>query len=162
MDFRSTVAVIAAFGAVAAGGAWTTHQPMHASSPDAGRVTQGMQGMKWTTTLESMNGSTVKGTGSLAPGSGASSSVATVSITGGTASATYPWHVHMGKCPGGGVFGPGSAYKPITAASDGSGTATANLPVAAPATGDYHINVHASPTDMKTIVACGELKMAGM
>src|ERR1700681_601299 len=133
MDFRSTVTVIAALGTVAAGGAWTTHQPMHASARDARRVAHSTQGMKWTTTLESLNGSTVKGTASLAPGSGASSSVATISITGGTASTVYPWHVHMGKCPGGGVFGPGSAYKPVTAGSDGSGTATANLPVAAPA-----------------------------
>jgi Cu-Zn family superoxide dismutase len=151
MNVRSTVAVLAALGSMAAGGAWMTHRPM-----------QGMQAMKWTATLESMNGSTVKGTASLAPGSSATSSVAMISITGGTAGATYPWHIHMGKCPAGSVFGGGSSYKPIAAGSDGSGKSTANLPVASPASGDYHVNVHASSTDMKTIVACGDLTMAGM
>jgi hypothetical protein len=151
MNVRSTVAVIAVLGSMAAGGAWMNHRPM-----------QGMQAMKWTATLQSMNGSTVKGTASLAPGASGATSVAMVSITGGTAGAVYPWHVHMGKCPGGSVFGSGAAYKPITTSGDGSGKASANLTVASPASGDYHVNVHASSTDMKTIVACGDLTMAGM
>jgi superoxide dismutase, Cu-Zn family len=152
MNVRSTIAVAAVLGTMAVGGAWT------ASRPATGRSAQGM---KWTTTLTSMNGNKVTGTASLAPGSSGGSSVATISIKGGTAGATYPWHVHTGKCAaGGGVFGPGSAYKPVKAGSDGTGTSTANLTVASPTTGDYHVNVHASPSDMKTIVACGDLTMA--
>jgi hypothetical protein len=156
MNVRSTVAVAAALGAMAVGGAWKawSPRPLDATAPRA------IQGMKWTATLNSMNGSTVKGTASLAPGAGAGASVATISITGGQAGAVYPWHVHLGKCPAGGVFGGPSNYKPITAGADGSGTSTANLTAGAPTTGDYHVNVHASPTDMKTIVACGDLTMA--
>jgi hypothetical protein len=162
MDVRSRIAVMAALGSVAVVGAWTAYGSLDASTRPAAYATQGAQGMKWTATLESMNGSTVKGTASLAPGTAGGTSVATISITGGTPGATYPWHVHTGKCPGGSVLGSGSAYKPVKAGSDGSGTATADLSVAAPASGDYHVNVHASPTDMKTIAACGDLKMAGM
>jgi hypothetical protein len=164
MDVRSTVAVAVILGSVAVGGAWTTSRPVGPIEAPARHAMQGAQGMKWTATLSSMNGSTVAGTASLAPATAAGSAVATISITGGKASAVYPWHVHQGKCSaaGGGVFGPGGAYKPVKAGADGSGTATANLSVAAPTSGDYHVNVHASATDMKTIVACGDLTMAGM
>jgi hypothetical protein len=156
MNVRSTVAVAAVLGSLAAGGAWTSWRPVGGADLTARHSTQAM---KWTATLESVGGSTVKGTATLAPGATAGTAVATLSITGGTAGAAYPWHVHVGKCPTGGVFGGGAAYKPLTAGSDGSGTSTANLPVASPSTGDYHVNVHASATDMKTIVACGDLKM---
>jgi hypothetical protein len=164
MDVRSTVAVAAVLGSVAVGGAWTTSRPGGLIEPPARHATQSAQGMKWTATLSSMNGSTVAGTATLAPATAAGSSVASISITGGKAGSVYPWHVHQGKCsPGtGGVYGPGGAYKPVKAGSDGTGTSTANLTVASPASGDYHVNVHASATDMKTIVACGDLTMAGM
>ncbi len=152
MNVRSAIAVAAVLGGLAVGGAWTASRPASARAA---------QGMKWTATLNAQNGGTVKGTASLAPGTGGGSSVATISITGGKAGTAYPWHVHTGKCgaAGGGVFGSGSAYKPVTAGADGSGTSTANLSVAAPTTGDYHVNVHASATDMKTIVSCGDLTM---
>lgn len=162
MDVRSTVAVAAVLGSLAAGGAWSNWRPVGAVDPSAHHAVLATQGMKWTATLNSVGSSTVKGTATLAPGTTGGTSVATISITGGTAGTAYPWHVHVGKCPAGGVFGGGQAYKPVTAGSDGSGTSTANLPVAAPTTGDYHVNVHASATDMKTILACGDLKMAGM
>ena len=152
MSVRSAVAVAAVLGGLAVGGAWTAWRPVNARAA---------QGMKWTATLNSQGGGTVKGTASLA-GSGASASVAAITISGGKAGTTYPWHVHTGKCgaAGGGVFGSGGAYKPVAAGADGSGTSTANLAVAAPSSGDYHVNVHASSTDMKTIVACGDLTMA--
>jgi Cu-Zn family superoxide dismutase len=159
MNVRSTVAVAAILGTVAVGGAWTVRRP---AVPDGARlVLQSAQGMKWTATLKSETGSTVAGTATLGSGSGAGTSVATISITGGTPGASYPWHIHTGKCGAGGVFGGGAAYKPVKAGSDGTGTSTADLKAAVPSSGDYHVNVHASSTDMKT-VACGELSMAGM
>ena len=152
MGVRSTLAVAAVLGTLAVGGAWTASRPASARAE---------QGMKWTATLNSMNGSTVKGTASLAPGTASGASVATASITGGKSGSTYPWHIHTGTCAaGGGVFGTGAAYKPIMAGADGSGTSTANLTAAAPTTGDFHVNIHASAQDMKTLVACGDLKMA--
>ena len=152
MSVRSAIAVAAVLGGLAVGGAWTATRPASARAA---------QGMKWTATLTSQGGGTVKGTASLAPGTGAGSSVATISITGGKAGSAYPWHIHTGKCGGaGGVFGSGAAYKPVTAGADGSGTSTANLSAGAPTTGDFHVNVHASASDMHTLVACGDLTMA--
>jgi len=161
MDVRSTVAVAAVLGSLAAGGAWSSWRPVDAGDLTARHAVLATQGMKWTATLDPVAGGTVKGTATLAPGATGGTSVATISITGGTAGAAYPWHVHLGKCPTGGVFGGGASYKPVTAGSDGSGTSTANLTAAMPASGDYHVNLHASATDMKTI-ACGDFKMAGM
>ena len=40
---------------------------------------------------------------------------------------------------------------------DGKATADVNIPVETPTGGDYFVNVHASPDNMGTIVACGNL-----
>ena len=120
------------------------------------------QGMKMTATLAPAKGGTIAGTATVAPGTSAGTTVATVSITGGKPGAVYPWHVHVGKCgmtPGGKVWGDGSAYKPLTAGSDGSAKATATISMAVPMSGDYYVNIHASPSDMGTIVSCGNLGM---
>ena len=96
--------------------------------------------------------STVNGT------AGVKGSSAWVKLTGGTAGATYPWHVHVGTCgTNGPVFGSASAYKPVTIGSDGKGDSKATLSMPLPDTGSYYVNIHASASDMKTIVSCGNL-----
>jgi hypothetical protein len=115
--------------------------------------------MKWTAALAPMGGSKIAGTATVAPAGDAKATVM-VSITGGTPNATYPWHIHVGKCPGGGVYGPASAYTPIKTDASGAGTVTITLPAASPESGDYHVNVHKSASDMATIVSCGDLTMA--
>ena len=62
----------------------------------------------------------------------------------------------------GGPVGPADAYKPITVDKAGKGSANVTLPIAAPSSGDYSVNVHKSATEMGTIISCGDLKMAGM
>jgi len=142
MNIRTALTSAAVIGTMVVVGGWTVAQ------------------MKWNATLAPMSGSTIKGTATMVPGKDAGTATATVSITGGKAGAAYPWHVHVGKCPTGGVFGTGSAYKPISVGKDGSGTSTAELAVASPNGGDYHVNIHASENDMKTLVACGEFNMS--
>ena len=119
--------------------------------------------MKWDATLASQNGSTVAGRATVAPGSKSGTTDATVTLTGGTAGATYPWHVHSGLCvKAGPPIGPADAYKPITIDKDGKGSAKVTLPIATPSSGDFSVNVHKSASDMGTIISCGDLKMAGM
>jgi len=80
-----------------------------------------------------------------------------VSVEGLTAGGTYPWHVHEGKCGSNGpIVGPASAYPPLTAGADGRATATANVQVDLNEARDYFVNVHLSPTELGTIVACGD------
>ena len=84
-----------------------------------------------------------------------------IDLDGGEAEAIYPWHIHSGECgdaqpP---IVGSASAYSPIhVAAGDGGeGDAEASIDVALDAGADYIINVHLSPTQLDSIVACGEL-----
>ncbi len=81
-----------------------------------------------------------------------------VDVSNAVPGAKHPWHVHRGQCGSDqGIFGPADAYKPLKVESDGKASATAALSVPLPKTGDYFVNVHASASNMKTIVACGNL-----
>jgi hypothetical protein len=110
----------------------------------------------WSATLMSVGGSGITGTAS--GSSGHDSTHVTVNISGAQAGATLPWHVHEGKCGDAGppITGPASAYPAIVVGSDGRGTATAHVPVDLNEAKDYIVNVHASTTNMGTIVACGD------
>lgn len=82
----------------------------------------------------------------------------TISLTGATAGGTHPWHVHEGKCgSGGAIVGDASAYSPLSVGTQGTAQGSATLSVVLNEAKDYHVNVHASPTDLPTIVACGNL-----
>ena len=82
----------------------------------------------------------------------------TVNIMGATPGATLPWHVHDGTCGSAGppVVGPASAYPALVVGADGRATATAHVPAGLNEAKNYIVNVHASPTDLGTIVACGD------
>jgi|GEM_PF-1355971 hypothetical protein len=167
MVSRLTIATVAvAFSTVAY--AQKVSLPGHganmssATVPARAAVTSDGQGMKMTATLAPQKGGTIAGTATVQPGTSAGTTVATVSLTGAKPGAVYPWHVHIGKCgmtPGGKVWGDPSAYKPLTAGSDGTASGTATISMAVPASGSYYVNIHASPSDMGTIVSCGNLGM---
>lgn len=110
----------------------------------------------WSATLNAMGGSGVTGTASGTTGH--DSTHVTVNIKGAQPGATLPWHIHDGKCTDSGppVFGDASAYPPLVVGSDGTATATANLATKLNEARNYIINIHASPTNMGTIVACGD------
>jgi hypothetical protein len=70
----------------------------------------------------------------------------------------HPWHVHRGQCgKDQGILGPADAYKPLRVEGDGRAVADAQLPIPLPRSGSFFVNVHASASNMKTIVACGNL-----
>ena len=115
------------------------------------------QGEDWRASLSGQAGYTnVAGTATAKVLDGRTT--ANVQITGATAGAVHPWHVHEGKCGSGAIVGDPSAYTPLTVGSDGKASQTANLAVSLNEAKDYHVNVHASPTDMGTIIACGDLQ----
>jgi len=116
-----------------------------------------MTAMTMTATLAPMSGTTIAGTATAAHGE-ADAFRSTVSITGATASSTHPWHVHSGRCGDNGpIVGPANAYPPLQVDANGAATANATIPVAMPSAPLY-VNVHLSPTQMGTIVACGNLQ----
>ncbi|MES3035364.1 MAG: hypothetical protein V4813_15300 [Gemmatimonadota bacterium] len=134
-----------------------------AVAPVSADSTAATMNMKWTTTLEPRGGTNVRGTASVSAGASQGTTTAEVAINGAPKDGTHPWHVHAGTCAASGaIVGPAADYPALKADSSGTATATATVNVAPPTSGDYHVNVHLSPTEMGTIVACGDLKMAGM
>ena len=107
----------------------------------------------------------MKGTGTFAAMQGTAKALVadgatnvTFTLDGGVPGASYPWHVHDGKCASGGpVTGSPSAYTPITIGSNGHGETSAHLTMQLDEAKEYHVNVHASASDMATIIACGDL-----
>jgi len=119
-------------------------------------------GSRWSgslTTPSNLAGAlAVRGTAWMAPGRTVGSTRAYVSISNAPPGAVYPWHVHRGQCGNDqGIVGPTDAYKPLRVEGDGRATAEVTVPVETPRSGDYFVNVHASPDNLKTIVACGNL-----
>jgi hypothetical protein len=81
-----------------------------------------------------------------------------VAIENAAPGGRHPWHVHMGQCGADrGILGPANAYPVLKVNGDGKADADAVLPLVMPRTGQYFVNVHASATNMGTIVACGNL-----
>lgn len=120
-------------------------------------------GGRWNATLMSMAGTKVTGTASAMAGTTAGTTMAEITISGAPANGEHPWHIHAGRCAtGGDIVGPATDYSPIKADASGNGTAMATVNVAAPTSGEYHVNVHMSSSDLKTIVACGDLTMGAM
>jgi hypothetical protein len=110
----------------------------------------------YTGTLSAVGGSGIAGS---ATGTTANDSThVTVNVTGGTPGATLPWHIHDGKCTDAGapVVGEASAYPPLVIGADGTATAQAHVAVGLNEAKNYIINIHASPTNLGTILACGD------
>ncbi len=86
------------------------------------------------------------------------STLVTVDLNGATPGDLHPWHVHDGSCgSGGGIVGDPAAYDPLEIDADGDETETARIDVQLDDDADYHVNVHLSPSELGTIVACGDL-----
>jgi hypothetical protein len=83
----------------------------------------------------------------------------TVVLTGLPAGGPYPWHVHEGTCETGGpIVGDPAVYPPLTVGTDGRAEANTRLiNLRLSEARKYHVNVHRSPSDLATIIACGEL-----
>jgi hypothetical protein len=100
----------------------------------------------------------VRGRGWMAPSGKEGETRAEVRISNAAPGGVHPWHVHRGRCGADqGIFGPPNAYEPLKVDGDGNASSTALIPLPAPTTGEYYVNVHASRTNMGTIVACGNL-----
>lgn len=106
--------------------------------------------------LTSRGGSTVTGTARAVASLGRTA--VTLEIDGARPGARHPWHVHEGRCgSGGAIVGSASSYPVLEVDEDGSERASGTIDVQLDDDRDYHVNVHASPSDLQTIVACGAL-----
>ena len=81
----------------------------------------------------------------------------------GMSGTVRPWHVHYGTCGNDqGVVGEMSLYTPLQPGPDGTAKVTANLPMELAPDKTYFVNIHKSPQETTTIVACGNLTSTSM
>ena len=130
------------------------------TDPGSGRADVDVQRpgaeQNWRGTLNPVGGSGVSG---MARGtSGHDMTMVTVRVSGAQPGARLPWHVHEGQCGQGSppIVGSPSAYPVMTVGSDGRATAQAHLNLDLNEAKSYIVNVHASPTNLGTIVSCGD------
>ncbi len=111
----------------------------------------------WSANLSALNGSTVHGSATVHSMNG--SQTVNIQVSGGTPGATYPWHIHSGTCAetNAPIVGNMQMYTALGTSGDGTASMMTTVPVTLNSDQRYHINVHASPTNMGTYVACGDL-----
>lgn len=110
------------------------------------------------TTAEMIGAVQAHGTGWMAAAEDQSRSVAGVSLQNATPGGEHPWHVHVGRCgSNGSIVGDPSSYRPLKVGGNGRAEQTATLNLPLPRSGEYYINVHASATNLGTVIACGNL-----
>jgi hypothetical protein len=135
--------------------------PKVQTDPETGRVDVDVErpgaAESWSANLAPVGGSGVSGTATARGMEDATH--ATVSIRAARGGSTHPWHIHEGTCGDANapVVGPASAYPPLNVGGGGTASAQAHVPVELNEAKRYIVNVHASPTSMGTIIACGVL-----
>lgn len=103
----------------------------------------------------------IRGTSDVVLARDGGSFTAVTEISGGTPGSVYPWHVHFGTCAATGAIIGATVYPELAVGNDGS--AFADVTVGAPldvATA-YSVNLHISPDNLPTIIACGDLVLEG-
>ena len=81
-----------------------------------------------------------------------------IDVRGAASNSMLPWHLHEGTCgSGGAIVGDPAAYSPLAIEQDGTASSEADIQVTLTPGTDYHVNVHKSPSELETIVACGEV-----
>ena len=86
---------------------------------------------------------------------------ATLTLRGGLAAGSYPWHVHVGRCGSDGpILGNPDDYSPLVpSATEGQDNATARFEATLEPGAEYYVNVHESVEEIGNIVACGNLEI---
>ena len=119
-------------------------------------------GDRWNATLatpsELIGAVQVTGTGWMAADDDPAETRAGATLANATPGGEHPWHVHVGRCgSNGAIVGDAAAYRPLKVGGNGRAEATARLSLPLPRSGEFYINVHASATNLGTIIACGNL-----
>ena len=150
---RRLILTMAAFAFV---GCVRTHANEATGEVDVDIEPPWQKGEDWNGSLSARGGSAI--TGSFRAYVLEGKTQVTVNLANAMAGQRLPWHVHEGTCDRDmGIVGGASSYPVITVANDGTASSTTVLNVGLDEAKDYIINVHASPTNLQTIVACGDL-----
>ena len=119
-------------------------------------------GTRWNATLAtpaSMVGvAQIGGNAWMAPGGSPEETRVEIAIENAVPGGRHPWHVHLGQCGDDrGILGPADRYGVLQVGGNGKASRSVTLPIATPTAGQYLVSVHASPENLRTVIACGNL-----
>ncbi len=141
--------VFAALAAVAVAGCGVAHEAAEAM-PMTNTIDD------WSGNLTPVNDSGIRGAAAVRTGYGQTG--VSVTIAGAKSGEQHPWHVHRGTCGSGGpIVGPATAYPVLSVGANGEASASAKIDMQLGETESYYVNIHKSPSDLGTIVSCGEI-----
>ena len=150
---RRMILTMAAFAVV---GCVRTHANEATGEIDVDIESPAKKGEDWSGSLSARSGSGITGSFKALVVDG--KTTISVNLANAMAGQRLPWHVHEGTCDNDmGIVGGASSYPVIVVASDGTASVNTVLNYTLDEAKDYIINVHASPTNLQTIVACGDL-----
>ena len=150
---RRMIIMMAAFAVV---GCVRTHRNEATGAVDVDIESPTKKGEDWSGSLSPRSGSAITGSFKALVADG--KTTVSVNLANAMAGQRLPWHVHKGSCDNDmGIVGSASQYPVIVVANDGTASSNTVLGVSLDEAENYFVNVHASPTNMQTIVACGDL-----
>jgi|RhiMetdeSRZDD1v2_1073273.scaffolds.fasta_scaffold2146660_1 hypothetical protein len=150
---RRMIIMMAAFAVV---GCVRTHRNEATGAVDVDIESPTKKGEDWSGSLSPRSGSAITGSFKALVADG--KTTISVNLANAMAGQRLPWHVHKGSCDNDmGIVGSASQYPVIVVANDGTASSNTVLGVSLDEAENYFVNVHASPTNMQTIVACGDL-----
>jgi hypothetical protein len=119
-------------------------------------------GAQWTATVVPTTLSAIHGTVTFVRTDPQTQTRVIFALSDGIANSVLPWHVHYGVCGNDQlIVGTPSNYPPLVIDQSGQLRAVALLPVELTTKSTYVVHLHASPTEMHTVVACAPLVPQG-
>jgi hypothetical protein len=119
-------------------------------------------GAQWTATVVQTTASAIHGTVTFVRTEPQTQTRVIFALSDGIANSVLPWHVHYGVCGNDKVIvGQPANYPPLVIDQSGQVRAVALLPVELTTKSTYVVHLHASPTDMHTVIACAPLVPQG-
>jgi hypothetical protein len=153
--WRATLACLAVAATVGCAARTTT----------ATRTADGDVALRWSASVSPIASSPplippITGNATLSPSSGERQSVAVLSLESAPGlGAVLPWRLYHGGCEGGGtLLGSPGDYPFLQLRADGTGQATATLPIEVPSSGVLSVRVYGSPNRLDAPIACGVLR----
>jgi hypothetical protein len=128
----------------------------------ADRNTEANVGSRWHVAFVSPDTSTrragMDGWASMRSGASRANTSVLLNVTHATPGSVLPWQLHHGRCDADrGIYGPASAYEPLTVDAEGRGAGQATVRMPLPAEGPFFVRVAASMAAPDSIIACGDL-----
>ena len=119
-------------------------------------------GAEWTATIVPTTVSAIHGTVTFVRTDPQNQTRVLFALSDGTRNSVLPWHVHYGVCGNDAtIVGSPSSYPPLVIDQSGQLRAVALLPVELTTKATYVIHLHASATEVHTVIACAVLVPRG-